>query len=104
MKLSPFLFTTLTPALAKQISDTGGFKFTRAFFFKMAMLQRPIMLMLTMTGFIVIFFGLMIQAFERGQVLVNAKSQLTGQFEAGENALWLVINSLVTVGYGDIIP
>lgn len=61
--------------------------------------------------YIAVFFGISIDYFERFQTLTNNKTGLTKQFDDNDedkegptNSMWLVITTLSTIGYGDIIP
>jgi voltage-gated potassium channel len=54
--------------------------------------------------FIVLFFGLNLQIVERGQSLKNPKTGIFGQFNEQASSLWCIINSIITIGYGDVIP
>jgi voltage-gated potassium channel len=53
---------------------------------------------------IVVFFGLNLHIVERGQSLKNPKTGIFGQFLEPASSLWCIINSIITIGYGDTIP
>jgi hypothetical protein len=81
---------------------TGEFKFQ----LKVALAERPWVMIGVLVGSTVLVLGGAIFLMERLNGLSNPKTGLLMQFDETDglkNAMWLVINSMVTVGYGDII-
>jgi hypothetical protein len=74
------------------------------FFFNLAIIQRPIYLVIAAISLVVIFFGILLYLVERGQALKNPKTGAFGQFNEPITSLWCVLTSLITIGYGDVIP
>jgi hypothetical protein len=71
------------------------------------MIERPQKVLFTAVILIVLLFGVSVHIFEIGQLLVNSKTRGTSLLSTLDDpvgSFWLIIMSLFTVGYGDVIP
>ena len=105
-KQIPRLFSKVTPNLFLQLTSLKEFPpITPRFYFQLAMLNRPVTMVVTMAGACLLPISIMIQLAEKpAPTLLNPKSQLIGQFNNYLDSLWHTLCSMALIGYGDLIP
>ena len=70
------------------------------FFIKITLKERPFLLLVSALTIFVIVFGFLVQLFERG-IFLNAGYD---SFKIVWNSMWVIILSMTTVGFGDVVP
>ena len=99
-----FSYSIYTDAFSKKICNSYGFSSGTRFVLKSKMLLEPgksVMYLFTMS---VLIFAYLIRLFELPYVYLGDDIESNNLLSSYFNAIWLVIVTITTVGYGDISP
>jgi voltage-gated potassium channel Kch len=99
-----FSYSIYTDAFSKKICNSYGFSSGTRFVLKSKMLLEPGKSVIYLFTMSVLIFAYLIRIFELPYVYLGDDIESNNLLSSYFNAIWLVIVTITTVGYGDISP